>query len=109
MPASSACRQTQANQTAHAGAQPIQAGNRRLLLQVLQQLEHGLDIDRGLVPAGLGEPVAAAPARHVGTNDAQRRQLPLNRVAQQGLGQHVKITSLARQAMHTDKHMPSIR
>ena len=91
----------QANQTAHAGAHPVQ----RTWLQLLEQLQHVGGVLGNLVAHGVLEPVALASAHNIWADHTHLGAA----TRAQGLGQHVKVSPLARQAMHTEHHMTALR
>ena len=97
--------QQQADETAHAGAHPIQMRHGRLGLQLRHQGQHVARIGRQLVGHRVGQPVAVAAPRHIGAHHAQG----LWRARTQGLGQHIEVAPLAAQAVHTQHHALGMR
>ena len=86
-----------ADQSAHAGAHPIQLRQ----LQLRQHRQHGRRVERHLVVLGVGQKVAVAATGHIGAQHAQR----VRRARHQGLGQHVEVAALAGQAVGADHGM----
>ena len=85
--------QGHADEPAHAGADPVddRLGVRRAPLH--QQLRDVGHVGADVVAAGVLQPIAVAAAGHVDADDAG--------MGLQGLGQHIEVARLAREAVHT--------
>ena len=92
-----------ADQTAHAGADPVKrlGGG----LQMHKQSHHVARIGRDLVALWVYQPIALAAAHHVWANHPQRA----TSLGHQCPSQHIEVTPLAGQAMHTHDHMAGQR
>ena len=74
-------------------------------MQLRHQSGHVGHVLGQLIRLRLGQPIAQASPHHIRANHPQG----MVGLRHQGLGQHIKITPLARQAVDTDHHMRGLR